>query len=371
MFGTFRHQKPQPDHDLATLESTASPFERSSYRISRLACVFCRSKKVKCTGEEQGCQRCLEKQIICSYTTSARRSSGISPRRISRLGQNTKSTNGHISSPDEDMTPLADTLPKPFSLDTSLSLDTESGSSLLYSDYDLTHPSIRQGRDSACQTQKQSFLDAFQTIDTFSFSLDQNLDMEAYSNEDRIILPEDDAIEVPEKANDTTCFCSELLAVFELVKVGQTTGQHHNSTDQLGVAIAEYGESLPFEKEALKSCEKWLSQDASQIKSQHAIMIIEILETLLTSILSMAGALVRPVQEDGPLTPSSTSQSAPPAKKRKRRRGKNARNQECYQLPGLSSQRVDGKAGDDNGYEPVADTSCPDTKSSRASECAW
>ncbi|RYO84494.1 hypothetical protein DL766_009434 [Monosporascus sp. MC13-8B] len=45
------------------------PFERSKIaRESNFACDRCKNKKLKCTREKTGCQRCLASKILCRYT---------------------------------------------------------------------------------------------------------------------------------------------------------------------------------------------------------------------------------------------------------------------------------------------------------------
>ncbi|KAI1394752.1 hypothetical protein F4819DRAFT_239462 [Hypoxylon fuscum] len=106
MFSTFMHLESGSGSGQYVVESTASPFDRPSHRISRLACVYCRSKKVKCTGEEHGCRRCLDKQIVCSYTSPSRTETDTVPRRLPRLQRAAKDADaGSLRLEDDIATP--------------------------------------------------------------------------------------------------------------------------------------------------------------------------------------------------------------------------------------------------------------------------
>ncbi|KAK2603624.1 hypothetical protein QQS21_004205 [Conoideocrella luteorostrata] len=72
MFSTIRYRNPsQPDDIPKSVDS--HNFERR--RPSRLACVECRTRKVKCTGENTGCQRCQGVGITCIYPEVTKRNS--------------------------------------------------------------------------------------------------------------------------------------------------------------------------------------------------------------------------------------------------------------------------------------------------------
>ncbi|KAE9370798.1 hypothetical protein N431DRAFT_379513 [Stipitochalara longipes BDJ] len=76
MFTTLRYVK-----DAALLP------EREGHVLSHLACKACRSRKLKCTGESNGCRRCLSKAITCTYpdpSQRTRRSKGIQKRAKSK-----------------------------------------------------------------------------------------------------------------------------------------------------------------------------------------------------------------------------------------------------------------------------------------------
>ncbi|KAI1454035.1 hypothetical protein F4805DRAFT_338639 [Annulohypoxylon moriforme] len=64
MFSTLRHSNSADEPYI--LEPAFPPFDPKR-KLVRSACKSCRSSKLKCTGEENGCQRCLAKNIDCVY----------------------------------------------------------------------------------------------------------------------------------------------------------------------------------------------------------------------------------------------------------------------------------------------------------------
>ncbi|KAI1426372.1 hypothetical protein F5Y12DRAFT_743070 [Xylaria sp. FL1777] len=56
-----------------TFETTTPPFSRKREgRLAKIACTNCRTSKLKCSGEPNGCQRCLTKKINCCYPSPPR-----------------------------------------------------------------------------------------------------------------------------------------------------------------------------------------------------------------------------------------------------------------------------------------------------------
>lgn len=87
------------------------------------------------------------------------------------------------------------------------------------------------------------------------------------------------------------CLSSEMLGVYETVEVCLGWGQRTAATDQFDSSSSPPpgpNELRKCQKEVLQSCDKWLSLDASRIQSQHAVLMISILRTLLQSLLAMA-----------------------------------------------------------------------------------
>ncbi|KAI0530104.1 hypothetical protein GGR58DRAFT_508819 [Xylaria digitata] len=66
MFGTLKRNG--AGHESYSLELTSAPFSNQRQgSITRNACVRCRTRKAKCTGEAGGCQRCRDQNSECRY----------------------------------------------------------------------------------------------------------------------------------------------------------------------------------------------------------------------------------------------------------------------------------------------------------------
>ncbi|KAK2036166.1 hypothetical protein LZ31DRAFT_547650 [Colletotrichum somersetense] len=63
------------------LKPSAPPFKRQR-TLARVACANCRGKKLRCSGDPEGCQRCLARDIECTYISAS-----VSPTANSRLSQ--------------------------------------------------------------------------------------------------------------------------------------------------------------------------------------------------------------------------------------------------------------------------------------------
>ncbi|KAI0392438.1 hypothetical protein F5Y17DRAFT_459859 [Xylariaceae sp. FL0594] len=56
-----------------TFETTTPPFSRKREgRLAKIACKSCRTSKLKCSGEPDGCHRCLARKIECCYPSTPR-----------------------------------------------------------------------------------------------------------------------------------------------------------------------------------------------------------------------------------------------------------------------------------------------------------
>ncbi|KAI1359808.1 hypothetical protein F5Y08DRAFT_64740 [Xylaria arbuscula] len=71
MFCTLKHNS--LSDEAYTFETTTPPFSRKREgRLAKIACTNCRISKLKCSGEQHGCQRCLAKKIECCYPSPPR-----------------------------------------------------------------------------------------------------------------------------------------------------------------------------------------------------------------------------------------------------------------------------------------------------------
>ncbi|KAI0194726.1 hypothetical protein EV127DRAFT_198750 [Xylaria flabelliformis] len=71
MFCTLKHNS--LSDEAYTFETTTPPFSRKREgRLAKIACTNCRISKLKCSGEPNGCQRCLAKKTECRYPSPPR-----------------------------------------------------------------------------------------------------------------------------------------------------------------------------------------------------------------------------------------------------------------------------------------------------------
>ncbi|KAK7923658.1 hypothetical protein PG985_007729 [Apiospora marii] len=99
---------------------------------------------------------------------------------------------------------------------------------------------------------------------------------------------------------------SEMLETFETVEVCLAWGLHKsNNTNSKATSLLNplFPTSLPNEtlscqKEALRTCEKWLSLDAHLIRARHVVLMVSIFRTILSSLDSMANALSSSPHDD-------------------------------------------------------------------------
>ncbi|PWY80851.1 hypothetical protein BO94DRAFT_587596 [Aspergillus sclerotioniger CBS 115572] len=68
MFCTLKYNETD---DRSSLERTSPPFLKPKRNLGKVACRNCRSSKLKCTGEPEGCRRCEARKIPCSYSGTA------------------------------------------------------------------------------------------------------------------------------------------------------------------------------------------------------------------------------------------------------------------------------------------------------------
>ncbi|KAJ6131752.1 hypothetical protein N7471_006967 [Penicillium samsonianum] len=93
MFGTFRYNKQTKNHEHVEI-STANGVEARGY--TSVACDYCRFRKLKCSGEKGGCDRCLAASNTCTY----RRSSSSRDDRRQQRRLSSHEVNSHDWSPE-------------------------------------------------------------------------------------------------------------------------------------------------------------------------------------------------------------------------------------------------------------------------------
>ncbi|KAM0481846.1 hypothetical protein ACHAPX_003175 [Trichoderma viride] len=162
MFYTISYNNSSAEVD--SVSKMASNHTFGECRQSRLACIECRARKVKCSGESTGCQRCQGTGITCVFPertkrgTKRRKNSAPSDNHSSsksNSGSETSLHNGDSGSntsaaPTGDSYPLASTVP---TSEFSPSLDFSPS----YFSLDLSDnfnigdsPSIKDGNICAC-----------------------------------------------------------------------------------------------------------------------------------------------------------------------------------------------------------------------------
>ncbi|KAI0889379.1 uncharacterized protein GGS22DRAFT_153752 [Annulohypoxylon maeteangense] len=301
MFMTFKPLESEPGNGHYVLESTASPLNRPPHRISRSACVYCRSKKVKCTGEEDGCRRCSDKQIACSYTSPSRTGIDMVPKRLPRLRRVAKDAEGDVLSLGDDIATPPGGLEQSSDVEItpawdSIIIDPD----LLGIDFDLTPSDTTRDKQSAYTNSSSLFFDGFQASDdttvttTTPISTNQSPLMHVANrlSTDDIAFPLNPS-PIP-SPNHSHSLCLEMLHVFEVVEI-RLTWTHHTISNPSTCTVnprtpplSTSNDEFICQKEVLSSCDKWLNQDASYIQSRHAVLMISIMDRLLASILLMA-----------------------------------------------------------------------------------
>lgn len=188
-------------------------------------------------------------------------------------------------------------------IETQLAWDAIIASSdLLHTDLNLAPPTAGQETYSEYENSSSLQLDAFQTIE----AVDPTLNNISEATTSR---PPD----------HETCLCSRMLEVYETAEVGLAQAQRLRSTRSSTYtrepairSSTNSDEELRCQKDVLKSCEMWLSRDASRLQSKHAMLMASILDRLLTSILMMGEPEPCRKDTDGqvPISPVSPDRSS-------------------------------------------------------------
>ncbi|KHN93736.1 uncharacterized protein MAM_08407 [Metarhizium album ARSEF 1941] len=277
MFSTFRQLQSGPGQGQVVLQSTASPFNRPINAISRLACVYCRSKKVGTTGTEVEAATCGAEDA----------------------------GDGGLRSKDVTASPQSGS-EKSLNIEAGLGRDAiMADSSLLDIDFGLGQPDIAYDAHSAYDGSGGLFFDDIQASDTSPSSTGASMAADQNPASGRAHAPDSDDKAVPaspisRRSQDvqdrTSCLCSEMLEVYETVEVGLVWAQRTSSVvnpsgplmGPTSPPLLTTSDEFMCQQEVLRSCETWLDRDASHIRSQHAVLIISLLDRLLANIMSMA-----------------------------------------------------------------------------------
>ncbi|KAK5997728.1 hypothetical protein PT974_00085 [Cladobotryum mycophilum] len=93
MFSTFKY-----DPETREVQELRSAFDPVTARSSQhQACNNCHAKKLKCSGEKSGCERCATSQLVCEYTRSNSRSSRRGKKASGRSSTDSRTSGDHLA----------------------------------------------------------------------------------------------------------------------------------------------------------------------------------------------------------------------------------------------------------------------------------
>ena len=262
--------------------------------------------QVKCTGEKDGCRRCIENNVRCSYSTTAsslslsnantqedskseasptsRPTSTSSPEHIvSRL------TPARIGDAGSEMTADHQNTSEEHSL-INLNTDYSTG---LTPDLDIDFEDARQSSPPP-NGPFADFGTDFSILDTTE-PICPSIFAETSSNE------EFDAA----FARRQRCSCSEMVRIYEMAELYLVWAPRDSS----GVTSIEVDEILRYQKTVLTSCEAVLNCNLCSLQSEQVLLIISICNKLLASFVQMSAATPLVAQENA--RPSRSGQRSP------------------------------------------------------------
>lgn len=76
MFGTLRYNSRRGDTEFVDCTNEFLPHDADRQATSHLACDTCRMRKLKCSGQKTGCDRCRVTSTSCMYTAAGEGTSG-------------------------------------------------------------------------------------------------------------------------------------------------------------------------------------------------------------------------------------------------------------------------------------------------------
>ncbi|GAP89746.1 putative transcription factor protein [Rosellinia necatrix] len=322
------------------LESTSPPFEkRDQAQFVRLACLRCREKKVRCTGDKDGCQRCRDKGAHCSYADSSSSSaSSLSSSAVSsaverasvprsaavmltppateppsttttaitttatattntntNINTNTNTNTNTTSSRSSSNTP-ATSLPESHSTRGSSVFDDNTAN------YDFTHvesdfihdssgPMLHDPFNASGGTSMSNMHPPFSSFNDFLheplFNFPSTEGTEAVPR--KALLPPHRTSNEQATESDpdlTNCYSShDLLQAFEAVEVCLVWTPRAPTTTNASPLLLGIDEMLTCQKEVLESCRARIQCKNCRLRSHDAVILMNICEKLLSSIL--------------------------------------------------------------------------------------
>ncbi|KAH8161796.1 hypothetical protein CIB48_g6445 [Xylaria polymorpha] len=304
------------------LESTSPPFEkRDQAQFVRLACLRCREKKVRCTGDKDGCQRCRDKGVQCSYadsSTSSASSSGAEPANVPRsaaamLTPPATAVEQPTSSTSSSTTPTATAPERASGASSGMFEDNVPAYDFSHVESDFIHdPSGSMLHDPFNPSGGTSMSNIHPTFASFNDFLHEPL----------LSFPSTDGAEstsgkapptggaggeetAGSDKDPTNCYSShDMLQAFEAVEVCLVWTPRTSTTTNAAPLLLGIDEMLTCQKEVLESCRARLQCKACRLRSQDAVILMNICEKLLSSILRVKAVVDNQRNQDLAQSPS-------------------------------------------------------------------
>ncbi|KAI0110356.1 hypothetical protein GGR51DRAFT_510877 [Nemania sp. FL0031] len=325
------------------LESTSPPFEkRDQAQFVRLACLRCREKKVRCTGDKNGCQRCRDKGVKCSYASSLASTSASTTSSTTTIASSSTLSVSMLTPPatatgqqsiaitsfsNTPVVPMSDGFSEAEPRVSSTIFDGNTTA------YDFSHiesnflhdtsTSLLHGPfSSPSSTSISSIHPTFSSFHDFLHEPLLNFPMDGPKPTPRrapSVLSQVNTEQVTRSDLDpTNCYSShDILQAFEAVEVCLVWAPRASNAANASPLLLGIDEMLTCQKEVLESCRARLQCKACRFQSYDAVIIMNICEKLLGSILRVKAVVDNQRSHDFtqspnprlPFFPSSTASS--------------------------------------------------------------
>ncbi|KAL7787152.1 hypothetical protein V8C37DRAFT_419002 [Trichoderma ceciliae] len=290
MFYTISYSNGSAEDD--SVSKMASNHTFGEYRQSRLACVECRARKVKCSGESTGCQRCQGTGITCVFPERTKRGtkrqknsapSESQDCRRSIASSETSLKNGESGSSSSastrDYHPFASTVP---TSEFSPSLDFSP------SDFSLHCASLGDNFTLDLDRLNSTLGDLSSLASNSSISLSQT---QPYCVAPRRTLRTTEGLclgDSPSINDGDLCACAQsALHMLEELEL-----QYHNNADVSSDGV------LGYQKIALARLNSWLSCDHSQTPRATTKLIVLVIEGLSLCLERGVAGCIRQMRQE-------------------------------------------------------------------------
>ena len=262
--------------------------------------------QVKCTGEKDGCRRCIENNARCSYSTT------VSSRSLSNANtqEDSRSEAPPTTRPTSTSLPehLVSTLtPAPIgSAESEIIADRPNMSeehSITNTNTDY-YTGLTPDLDMDLEDAHQSSLSPHEPFADFGadFSI-----LDTTEPIDPSIFAETNSSEEVDTAfaRRQRCSCSEMVRTYEMAELYLVWAPR----DRSGVMSIEVDEIFRYQKTVLASCEAVLSCNLCSLRSEQVLLMISICNKLLASFVQISAAPPLIAQESA--RPSNLGQRSP------------------------------------------------------------